>query len=108
MDQSDLHTIRQEFARFLDIAFTRGTRSGEPYTSWQAAWNHFIGPTRTIEYRTPRCRDCRHGVTHRNVGHNLSRTGHPYVCGTCRGTGRGTQVRQQALLATVPEAPEQP
>lgn len=102
VDQSDLHTLRQEFAQYLT------TRAASSHQTWQEAWNAWTGATPhtpgQITYTPPRCKDCHgKGFTHRHVQRNLTRTGNPYLCGTCRGTRRGTRTRQPARYAPIPE-----
>lgn len=103
LDQSDLHEIRNEFARFVDGAARRS-----PFTSWQEAWNAWTGahPDRPgqIEYTPARCHTCGgKGWNTRTVSRNLARTGHPAICGDCRGSRRGQRTRQVARYARLPE-----
>lgn len=99
--QVELHEVRTEFARFLS------TPAGRAHATWQEAWNAFTGATPTrpgvITYTPNRCRECAgRRYSHRNVSRNLARTGNPSVCGECRGTGRGSQVRETARYASAP------
>lgn len=104
LDQRHLSDLRQDFARYLAYP---DHRSAAP-TSWQHAWNAWTGASAPrnglISIRIPRCPDCRHGVSHRNISRNISRTGNPHICGTCRGTGRGSVLRLSAHYAPEPEA----
>lgn len=102
VNQADLWTIRQAFARYLS------TRRAQRAETWQEAWNQWSGATSgrlgNIEYRTPRCRECKgRGFETRRMARNLARTGSPVVCGECHGSRRGSLVRQPARHATLPE-----
>lgn len=103
-DQSDLHQIRQDFARYLT------SRQGREAATWQDAWNQWTGATAprmggsiTILTKCKRCHG--RGFTQRNAAHNLSRTGHPMGCGGCGGIP-GKQVRT-TIRATYVAPPEQ-
>lgn len=104
VDQSDLHTIRQEFGYYLNGRSAR-------HETWQAAWNAWTGATEQrsgeIIYTTPRCRTCKgRRYSTSNVSRNIARTGSPMICGECNGSGRGQRTRQQARFARLPEKPE--
>jgi hypothetical protein len=96
-----LDDVRRAFASYLDGRLRRADRPG----TWQQGWNEWTGARERSPGRlrlpAARCRDCRHGVSARNVGRNLTRTGHAMVCGTCRGTGRGSGVDLLAVHAVV-------
>lgn len=76
--------------------------------TWQAVWNVVTGATPTrpgcISHTPVRCRACsgrQWSVRRPDV--NMARTGSPYICGECRGTGRGTgAVRAVARYAAPP------
>lgn len=105
-DQSDLREIRSEFARYLS------TRAAREATGWQDAWNRFTGSTSErmggqIRYTPLRCKDCHgKGFDTRHVARNFARTGSPHVCGTCRGTRRGTPETLRARYIPVPATDE--
>jgi hypothetical protein len=104
LDIRDLHDVRRELARFIQIQQRRET----PFENHYDAWNAFVGasPTRpgTLTYTSPRCHDCQgRGFTSRNITKNLSRTGSPYTCGTCRGTRRGQRQDVPARYMTSPQ-----
>lgn len=96
VDQSDLHQIRQDFARHLT------SRQGRETPTWQDAWNQWTGATPHTAGRITiltKCKACHgRGFTHRNAARNLARTGHPMGCGGCGGVP-GKRVRT-TILAT--------
>lgn len=105
LSPSDLHDVRSEFAWFLTTPRARAT-----YQTWQEAWNAFTGATPhrpgALNYTTSRCSACNgRRYDHRRIARNISRTGSPYICGECRGTGRGQRVTKTALYVE-PPAPE--
>lgn len=72
-------------------------------TTWQQLWNTTTGarPGRagTLTLRNVRCPTCRgRGFDVHHPQRNLTRTGNPYVCATCRGT------RSSDLTLTVQHA----
>lgn len=96
LSQTDLDTIRREFA--MHISTQRGRTR---YATWQDAWNAWTGATPhrpgQITYTPHRCPTCHgRGFDHRHPGRNLARTGHPMICGDCRGNRRGQSTRQTA------------
>lgn len=99
LDISDLYDIRREFANAL------ATRQGRSAATWQEAWNAWTGatPHRPGTIRIfARCSQCSgRGFSHRNVSHNLSRTGSPYACGTCRGVP-GRRIAKQIVATFIP------
>lgn len=100
VDQMDLHEIRGEFARAIQSMRT-------PALTWQDAWNAWTGagPGRLgqITYTSVRCKECKgRRYSTRNIARNLSRTGSPYICPECRGSGRGGRVQQRATYAPAP------
>lgn len=103
VSQGDLNQVRSDFARYLTTAAARDC------VSWQDAWNKFTGATPrragSLRYTTSRCPDCkgRRFNTH-NIVHNLSRTGSPYICGACGGSGRGQSVTVAARYINPPQA----
>lgn len=104
VDQSDLQTLRQEFARALSNPRMRSV------PTWQEAWNVWSGATPgrpgQIAYTPLRCKSCHgRGFNPRTISRNLARTGQPTVCGDCRGMRRGQRTTQVARHADVPVAP---
>lgn len=105
VDQSDLHDIRQEFARYLT------SREGRDAATWQEAWNRWTGATAPhvggrITILT-KCKSCHgRGFSSRNVARNLARTGHPMACGECRGIP-GKRVRTTIVAAFIAPPTEQ-
>lgn len=102
LDQSDLMTIRSEFGYYL-------AGRGGMVATWQEAWNAWTRATEhrdgEIAYTPTRCSTCRgRRISTRNVARNISRTGSPYVCGECNGSGRGRRTRQRARYVRVPES----
>lgn len=103
--QSDLFEIRRAFGNYL------ATRDGRRHGTWQEAWNGFTGaaPQRPgeVRFHVARCPDCHgRGFDHRRVSRNLARTGQPFACGTCRGTGRGQWVTHVATFIAPPTEPD--
>lgn len=106
---SHLHTVQRAFAHHISAA------RGSGYPTWQDAWNDFIGTrhpqqTGTLHFTTDRCPDCpgRGMPATRNISRNISRTGSPYICGTCRGSGRGQRLSLPAKHATPSHQPTHP
>ena len=107
---TDLRAVQRAFARHISVA-----ARGNGYSSWQDAWNDFIDTRHpqqpgTLRFTTDRCPDCpgRGMPATRNISRNISRTGSPYICGTCRGSGRGQNTRLQARYATPSQQPLDP
>lgn len=101
VDQSHLWEIRREFARALTASNVRQSET------WQEAWNMWTSATPErpgqVRYTPARCTECHgRGFSHRNISRNLARTGHPGVCGGCRGTRKGTSQVIAARHASVP------
>jgi hypothetical protein len=102
LSQTDLTTIRREWARFIE------SRRRQPFTTWQDAWNTWTGATPRqpgqIMFTPDRCPECHgRGFSHRRPDRNLARTGHPMGCFACGGNRRGRSTRQVALYARGPE-----
>lgn len=105
LHRSDEQQIRGLFRQYLAAPRTPAA------TSWQQAWNAWTGAATAgragvIEYTPNRCHGCEgRRFTHLHVGHNLSRTGSPIICGDCTGTGRGQPIRVEARYARSEESP---
>ena len=100
--------IRQDFKRYLT------TVDSLRHSTWQHAWNAFLGippgqATGTFWYTPMRCAEC-NGRRHseKNIMRNLQRTGNPVICGGCGGSGRGQRTRYmvRAILPRTSTAPE--
>lgn len=94
--------VRGEFARMVTSPALRDCQS------WQEAWNGWTGagPGRPgiIRYTPARCAECRgRRYSTRNLSRNIARTGTPFVCGGCNGSGRGKPASVTALHAREPE-----
>lgn len=105
VDQSDLHEIRIEFARYLT------SREGRSHATWQDAWNAWTRATPTrpgsIDYTPLCCGDCKgRRFSARNLSRNLTRTGSATMCGECRGSGRGQRTAQTTQYAPPPVVSE--
>lgn len=105
-DQSDLHQIRQDFARYLT------SNLGRRAETWQDAWNAWTGATPHMAGRITiltRCKSCSgRGFTHKHAARNMARTGHPMGCGECGGIpGKRVRTTIRATHIAPPEQAEQ-
>lgn len=81
-------------------------RRGHRFCTWQEAYNDYLDAhahAGRLTWTPAQCTEC-HGrrVNTRRPGRNLAATGHPAVCGACRGTGRGTPTAVTAQRAPAP------
>lgn len=88
---ADLDGVRRDFASWVAAA-------RRPYSSWQEAWNHYIGPAATLRHTPARCTQCRgRGFDLRSA----ARTGSA-LCSACRGSRRGSPLTLRARPARLP------
>src|SRR5665647_3045370 len=97
-DQLYFPDVRRELAQHIAASAPRAR-----FGTWQDAWNDMTANgQRPIRLPSATCPQCRgKGFSTRNVARNLTRTGHPAMCGECMGRRR-TSVTLQARAAGPP------